>query len=119
MVPYVKRRRPKAEHIESKLYVYDQTPVACVASLKALIENVRLILPLIKAPILVIQAERDETVHPSSGTLLYQSVGSKDKTLRLFSNSGHIITLDHDKETVQEEIAQFLHRLVADRNTLK
>lgn len=110
--PYVKRRRRKPAHIERHLYLYEQTPVACVASLQALMENVRLMLPVIKAPILVIQAERDETVHPLSAQLLYQQVASQDKTLRFFSRSGHMITLDHDRDAVQEEIARFIRRVI-------
>ena len=108
----MKRRRRKPDHIERHLYIYEQTPVACVASLQALMENVRLMLPVIKAPILVIQAQQDETVHPLSAQLLYQQVASQDKTLRFFSRSGHMITLDHDRDAVQEEIARFIKRVI-------
>lgn len=113
VVAYKKRKFQKAEHIEKELYVYDRTPLSCVASLEKLIKNVSYVLPKIKQPILIVQSEKDETVHPESGQLLYDRIGSYEKELAVFPDSSHIITLDHEKEKLHAKIHDFLHKLTS------
>lgn len=108
VIPYIKRKGKKAEHIERHLFVYDRTPLSCVSSLDPLIRRVKRELPYIHTPALVIQAEQDETVDPCSARVIYERLGSKDKTLLVFQHSSHIITLDHEKEDVFEAIYQFI-----------
>ncbi|MDQ0338422.1 carboxylesterase [Caldalkalibacillus uzonensis] len=108
VLPYAKRRGRKADHIEPHLYVYERTPLSCVVSLEELMHNVRHVLPCIKQPALIIQAEQDETVHPCSGQMLYEQLGSTDKELVMFKQSGHIITLDHEQERLHEKVTQFI-----------
>jgi carboxylesterase len=117
VMPYKTRSRQKEAHIEEKLYVYDKTPLSCVASLERLIQNVNRLLPKIKQPILIVQSERDETVEPLSGAHLYQHVGSKHKELLNFSQSSHIITLDREKNKLYHNIDRFIqHEIKQNRS---
>ncbi|GGK23694.1 carboxylesterase [Caldalkalibacillus thermarum] len=111
MFPYAKRRGRKADHIEPHLYVYERTPLSCVVSLEELMHNVRYVLPRLKQPALIIQAVQDETVHPASGQMLYEQIGSADKELVLFEQSGHIITLDREQDRLHETVTQFIRRI--------
>jgi len=108
---YLKRRGHKADHIEKELFIYDKTPLACVASLDNLIKNVRLVLPHLTQPILIVQAEQDETVDPCSGQLLYDLIGSKEKELKMFAESSHIITLDKEREALFLTITHFIRKM--------
>jgi carboxylesterase len=111
VMPYKKRIGQKAEHIERELYHYDRTPLSCVVSLAKLMENTLKVIPHIHQPILIVQADRDETVDPCSGDLLYKQIGSSKKQLIRYPNSTHIITLDKDREELFEDLTAFIREL--------
>lgn len=111
VLPYKKRRKKKAEHIERELYILDRTPLNCVVSLSKLMKNVQKVLPHLTQPILIVQSGMDETVDPCSAELLYNRIGSKQKEIICFENSGHIITLDKERDKLFEELTQFIKRL--------
>ena len=62
-------------------------------------------------PILVIQAENDNMIDPQSANYIYDHVDSDDKNIKWYSESGHVITIDKEKEQVFEDIYQFLESL--------
>lgn len=110
IAPFVKFNPHKvsyAEHIEPYLAGYDKTPVRCVPELLKLIRTVRRELPEIKVPALIMQAEQDLTVRPESAEYLYQRIGSGQKQLKWYPNSGHILTVDHDRDQVFADVEQF------------
>ncbi|MDQ0167712.1 alpha/beta hydrolase [Bacillus horti] len=108
MIPYKRRKKPKADYIERELYIYDRVPLKCIVSLHKLITNVQKMVHYVKQPILIIQSDLDETVDPLSGNILYQRVGSEEKELVTFKDSTHMITLDLEKEMVFDRVQKFL-----------
>jgi carboxylesterase len=66
------------------------------------------LLPSITVPTLVMQSIREHTVEPESAQFIYNNLGSSDKKLVWLKKSGHIITLDAERELVFEEIGRFL-----------
>ena len=48
-------------------------------------------------PILVIQAENDNMIDPQSANYIYEHVDSDDKNIKWYSESGHVITIDKEK----------------------
>ena len=62
-------------------------------------------------PILVIQAENDNMIDPQSANYIYDHVDSDDKNIKWYRESGHVITIDKEKEQVFEDIYQFLESL--------
>ncbi|EOB7756223.1 alpha/beta hydrolase [Staphylococcus aureus] len=62
-------------------------------------------------PILVIQVENDNMIDPQSANYIYDHVDSDDKDIKWYSQSGHVITIDKEKEQVFEDIYQFLESL--------
>lgn len=111
VLPYKKRSKKKAEHIEREIYVLDRTPLNCVVSLSKLMKNVERVLPQLSQPILIAQSGKDETVDPCSAELLYNRIGSKQKEIIRFENSGHIITLDKERDVLFDRLTQFIKRL--------
>ncbi|WP_309864640.1 alpha/beta hydrolase [Desmospora profundinema] len=111
VIPYLKRRRTKPAHIEEYLVPYDRTPLKSVSSLKRLIRHVCKGLHEVKAPALIIQAEKDETVFPRSASYIYNTIASGDKQIRWFEKSSHIITLDKERERLFREIDAFVKRV--------
>ena len=62
-------------------------------------------------PILVIQAEHDEMIDPQSANYIYDHVDSEQKDIKWYANSGHVITIDKEKEQVFDDINDFLNTL--------
>ncbi|MFC4768380.1 alpha/beta hydrolase [Effusibacillus consociatus] len=111
VVPFKKfhvHRGAHPEHIDMYLAGYKKTPIRCVTELLKLIRTVRNELREIKAPAFILQAEQDTTVRPESAEYIYKHIGSRQKQIKWYPNSGHILTVDHDREQVFEDVAAFL-----------
>ncbi|GBG57849.1 carboxylesterase [Sporomusaceae bacterium FL31] len=101
-----KRRRLDVDPLYS--VCYDQTPLSSLSSLLELIKQVDKELPHLKQPLLVMQSRREHTVQPKSAKHIYDRAGSRKKKLLWLEKSGHIITLDVERDLVFETIKQFL-----------
>lgn len=97
-----------APRLAPDLWSYDRTPVACVPHLLRLIRIVRSELRAISAPALVVQGARDQTVRPESARFIVEHLGSRAKSLLMLANSGHLVTLDQDQQTLFSAIASFV-----------
>ena len=87
---------------------YDSTPLASLSSLLELIQSVQKNLPQVHCPALVVQSRREHTVRPESATFIMEHLGSSQKELFWLKNSGHIVTVDIERETVFAKVANFL-----------
>ncbi|CDQ39107.1 MULTISPECIES: alpha/beta hydrolase [Virgibacillus] len=65
----------------------------------------------IYTPAMVVQARQDEMINTDSANYIYENVESDHKALNWYENSGHVITMDKEKEQVFEDIYQFLETL--------
>lgn len=114
LAPFIKfnaNKAPYPEHVEVYMAGYRKTPVRCVPELLRLIRTVRRELPEIKAPALVLQADQDRTVRPESADYIYKHIGSRQKRILRYSNSGHILTVDLDMEQVFADVETFLREI--------
>jgi len=91
---------------------YNIYPLASVHELLKLRNQVRAGLQRITAPILIMQGMRDASVPPASAPWLYDHVGSTDKELALFHNSGHCLTIDAEREAVWQRAFEFIQNHV-------
>lgn len=107
---YFKEYVEKKPHKQMDPYIigYDRTPVRCIHYLFKLIRYVKNQLGKIDKPILIVQSYGDGTVNPVSGNIIYNQIGSKDKSIIHLHNSGHIVTCDCEKEQVFEEVYGFI-----------
>lgn len=105
---YVPKKRKKMD-VDSLYSVgYDETPLSSLSSLLELIKHVDRLLPAITVPALVIQSRAEHTVLPASAVHIYKTLGSQEKKLIWLEKSGHIVTLDIERENVFEHITDFL-----------
>ena len=91
---------------------YGYFPVASLAQFYDLIQATRAQLAHLTAPLLLIYSEGDQTVPVRNQDLVASLVGTPadDRhTLRL-RQSGHLLTLDEEMETVFEAVAAFVRR---------
>ncbi|MBM7551321.1 alpha/beta fold hydrolase [Thalassobacillus pellis] len=65
----------------------------------------------IYTPTLVVQAAKDEMINTESANYIYENVESDQKDIKWYENSGHVITMDKEKEKLHEDILDFLESL--------
>lgn len=99
-------RNPKKKDVN--IISYDKAPLKSVHNLFKLIRYVKANLRHIEKPVLVMQSYRDRTVSPLSANIIYNSIGSRDKSIIYLHKSGHVITCDNEKEQVFEEVYNFI-----------
>lgn len=105
---FVPKKRKVYAGIEPKYSVcYNATPLSSLSSLVNLIEHVDNLLPTIYTPLLVVQGRQDHTVQPRSAEYIYDMVASNDKTLMWLEKSGHIVTIDIEREEIFRKISKF------------
>jgi carboxylesterase len=94
-----------------RVWCYDETPMWGAGELYLLQRQVLRTLPAIRQPILIFQGRRDAHLDPQAAQILYDRIGSEDRTLVWLQNSGHNILVDGERESVWEQS----HRWIAAR----
>lgn len=86
-------------------------PTDTLKELQGQIEDVREHIDEVMDPLLVIQAEQDQMINTDSANIIYNESESDDKDIKWYANSGHVITIDKEKELVFEDVYNFLESL--------
>jgi len=106
---FIPKKRKIYADIEPKYSVgYAATPLSSLSSLLNLIEHVDSLLPTVQVPLLIVQGRLDHTVQPRSAEYLYDMIASNEKTLLWLEKSGHLVTIDIEREQVFKKISAFL-----------
>lgn len=106
---FVRKSRRQLPGVPERYTVaYRQMPLTCIHGLIALISETMKLLPELCKPLLVVQSRADHTVIPDSAAYIYNSAGSREKSLFWLEASGHLVTLDCEREKVFAKIAAFL-----------
>lgn len=79
-----------------------------VRSANELIAKVKLQLPTITVPTLIIQPLKDTVVDPPGAALIHENLGSAIKKLVWLEESDHIIPLDVEREEVFQQVGAFV-----------
>ena len=74
----------------------------------SLIKNVKKELKKIKCPTLIIHSKKDHTILPNSASYIHNNISSKSKKILWLENSGHVITVDNEKEKVFQLVYDFI-----------
>jgi carboxylesterase len=93
---------------EKRLFSYKVLPVRCIVSLRQLLHLVRRELPQIQMPALVMQGEKDHHVPADSAQIIFQELGTAEKEIVWWPNSGHCITVDSEREVVWARAYEFI-----------
>jgi alpha-beta hydrolase superfamily lysophospholipase len=89
-------------------------PAATVAALVRADERLEKEFPLIQLPVLILHGTADKATVPSGSQFFYDTVGSRDKTLKLYEGHFHDLLNDVGKEGVMADIKGWIdHRLSA------
>jgi carboxylesterase len=87
---------------------YLLSPVDATASLIEFLGHVRLGLPRVHVPALVIYSRHDHVVPSVSSHHIYSRLGSRDKRMLALHRGFHIVTVDYDRERVYRAVYDFI-----------
>jgi carboxylesterase len=96
---------PQAERYT---WSYEENPSYAAHELLKLLRRVRRLLVDVRCPLLIIHSTGDQAIAPDSARTTYDRAGSTDKELVTLHNSGHVITVDSEWETVAEKTYGFI-----------
>lgn len=99
------------EQIDKEMEEFHKKPLKTLEALWKLNEDVRNQVDMIYAPLFVVQARNDDIVGSGSADFIYKQAQSSQKDLKWYEQSGHVITLDVEKEQLHEDILHFLEGL--------
>jgi carboxylesterase len=89
-------------------FSYSAYPISPALQLLQLLKEMRAGLPHITAPALLMHSRQDDTVPFANLQKIYDAVGSAGKHMLVLENSLHVITEDHERETVFAAAADFV-----------
>ncbi len=93
---------------------YDGLPLHAAHEIMRLSREVRRSLPQVSCPILIVQGALDPAIAPECAQIVNDEVSSKEKEVLILNNSGHLVTIDSEWETVAERTCQFIQEHVPD-----
>ncbi len=85
-------------------------PVRQVWELHKLIKRAMRKLSGITVPVLIIQSDGDEVIPRDSAEYICSLLGSSEKEKIIFSRSGHVVTVDYDRDDASDAVVQFLSK---------
>lgn len=108
---YKKYEGKSEEEIEREVAALREQTMDSLPELQQLVKDTRATLDEVYAPAFVVQGRLDRVIDPQSAQVIYDDISSSDKTLKWYEESGHIITLDKEKEQLHEDLFAFLEQL--------
>jgi carboxylesterase len=89
---------------------YRRYPLVAVDRLLNLMRATRRILPKVETPALVMHGLHDRVIHPRSALYIHRRIGSREKELVWWRNSGHGLVFDSEREDVWARVHEFIER---------
>ncbi len=105
------------EQIEVEMNEFKKTPMNTLQELRELISDVRDHVDLIYAPTFVVQARLDQMINTKSANIIYDEVESDMKEIKWYEESGHVITLDKEREQLHEDVLCFFGKIRLEKLT--
>jgi carboxylesterase len=101
---------PEAERVH---VCYPDYPTQSMAELNDLLGEMRTALSQVSAPVLLIYSRDDGAVLPEDGhaDLIYNALGSAQKSIVWVEGSGHVITRDAARERVFQHVSTFIDQV--------
>jgi carboxylesterase len=93
---------------KERIWAYDYTPTSAAHEVLKLIRETKRLLAQVTCPVLVMHSTKDLEIHPASARYVYDRISSTDKEIIFLHNSGHVLALDREWETVAENTYQFI-----------
>ncbi len=93
---------------EDPLIADEVQPTQTVAELARADERLKKEFPLITLPVMILHGTADKATNPKGSKFFYETVGSTDKTLKLYEDFAHDLLNDVNREVVMADILAWL-----------
>jgi alpha-beta hydrolase superfamily lysophospholipase len=105
-------RDPKAVQtmLDDPLIAHEVQPTRTVAELVRADERLKKEFQLMELPVLILHGTADKVTRPSGSQLFYDTVGSSDKTLKLYEGHAHDLLNDIDRDKVMADIKNWIEK---------
>lgn len=105
-----KDRQTIDDEIDASLDEADDT----LEDINALISKAEQSLEDVFVPVYVAQGSLDEVINPESANVIYNNVSTEDseKRLKFYENSGHVLTIDKDKNELFSDLYEFIEEII-------
>jgi len=103
-------RDPKAVQVmdADPLIAHETQPTKTLAEMVRADERMKKEFPSMTLPVLILHGTADQATKPSGSKRFYETVGSQDKTLKLYEGHFHDLLNDLDKEVVMADIKNWI-----------
>jgi carboxylesterase len=101
--PDWKNPEAAATHVEYPFY-----PTIALAELRDLLVKVRLSVPKIRVPALLVHSRLDASIPPENMQWIYDHLGSQCKEMLWVENSNHVVVREPDREKVFQAAVRFM-----------
>jgi carboxylesterase len=91
-----------------RLFCYRRVPTVFGVQFSRLLRETKKSLSRVDLPLLLMQGAHDRTIPEESSQYFFDHVGSMDKEIVWFQNSGHAITVDRERELVWQKAYEFI-----------
>ncbi|WP_067727162.1 alpha/beta hydrolase [Oceanobacillus damuensis] len=108
---YKQLEQKDEETIKEEVELLVENSKDLFAELGKTITDVKNNVDTIYTPVFVVQARNDQIINTDSANYIYEKVESDKRDIKWYEESGHVITLDKEKEQLHEDIFQFLEGL--------
>lgn len=85
-----------------------------LADINGIINKAEQSLENIFGPVYVAQGALDEVIDPESANVIYNNVSTdeSEKRLKIYENSGHVLTIDKDKNELFNDLYEFMEEII-------
>jgi len=108
---YKQLEKKDNEQIEAEVQQLMDNSTTMFDEIREFFAEVKNEIDMIYAPAFVVQAEKDQMINPESANYIYEQLASDDKSIKWYEESGHVITLDKERDILFEDIYAFLETL--------
>lgn len=96
-----------SETIEQEVSKYEKTNV--FDEIREVIQHTKDRLEDVYEPALVVQSKHDDVINPESADIIYDNLSSDEKDYMWLEKSGHVPTIDVEKELLFERLLEFIN----------
>lgn len=96
------------------LIAHETQPTRTLAEMVRADDRLKKDLPRITLPVLIVHGTSDKATRPSGSQVFYDTVGSHDKTLKLYEGGFHDLLNDIDRDRVVTDMKDWVRRLLRD-----
>jgi len=108
---YKQLEKKNTEQIDSEINELMENSGPMFDHIRTFFHDVKNVVDLIYSPTMVVQARQDQMINPESAAFIYEHIATDEKKIKWYEESGHVITLDKERDTLYDDIYMFLESL--------